>query len=81
MPFKAAYMFRPGAIVPLHGIKSRTRAYRLAYTFGWPLVRLLRILFPNQVLTTEEIGRAMINVADRGFPKKILESADIRAAS
>jgi hypothetical protein len=24
LPFKAAYMFRPGAIQPLHGIKSKT---------------------------------------------------------
>src|SRR5580692_7664306 len=31
LPFKAAYMFRPGAIQPLHGIKSRTTLYRVMY--------------------------------------------------
>ena len=31
LPFKAAYMFRPAVIVPLHGIKSRTTIYRLSY--------------------------------------------------
>ena len=28
-PFAAAYMFRPGLIQPLHGIKSKTTSYRL----------------------------------------------------
>jgi uncharacterized protein YbjT (DUF2867 family) len=28
LPFKAAYMFRPGVIQPLHGISSRTTSYR-----------------------------------------------------
>jgi hypothetical protein len=39
---------------------------------------LLRRLFPRYILTTEEIGRAMIHVAKQGAPKKILESWDIR---
>ena len=29
LPFKAAYMFRPGVIQPLHGITSKTAAYRI----------------------------------------------------
>jgi hypothetical protein len=40
---------------------------------------LLRWIFPGYILTTEEIGRAMLRVAKKGFPKKILESPDIRA--
>ena len=43
-----------------------------------PLLPLLRRFFPNSILTTEEIGRAMINVAEWGAPKKILEISDIR---
>ncbi len=35
-------------------------------------------LFPRYVLTTEEIGRAMIHVAKHGAPKPILENLDIR---
>ena len=42
-----------------------------------PLLPSLRGLFPNQVLTTEEIGRAMINVVKRGAPKHVLETKDI----
>ena len=79
LPFKAAYMFRPGLIQALHGIRSRTAAYRIIYAIFKPLVPALRWAFPNQVLTTEQIGRAMLVVARRGAPKRVLESRDIRA--
>jgi uncharacterized protein YbjT (DUF2867 family) len=81
LPFKAAYMFRPGIIEPLHGIKSRTPLYNVFYMVGKPLLPLLRLAFPDQILTTEELGRAMLAVAKRGFPKVILESKDIRVAA
>jgi uncharacterized protein YbjT (DUF2867 family) len=77
LPFKAAYMFRPGAIEPLHGIRSRTPAYRALYALAAPIVPLLRRLFPNSILTTEEIAKAMINVAESGARKNILEPKDI----
>jgi uncharacterized protein YbjT (DUF2867 family) len=81
LPFKAAYMFRPAAIQSMHGERSKTPSYRVLYTLTKPLLPLVRRLFPASVLTTEEIGRAMINVAKRGNPKKILESPDIRDCS
>lgn len=81
LPFKAAYMFRPGFIQPLHGIRSRTRLYRLGYTIAAPLMPMLRFLFPSSILTTEEIGRAMIVVAQDGAPKNVLEVRDILALS
>jgi uncharacterized protein YbjT (DUF2867 family) len=77
MPFKAAYMFRPGLIQPLHGIVSRTRAYRVAYVALAPVVALLRLLFPGAITTTERIGRAMLEAAKRGAPKTVLENRDI----
>ena len=80
LPIKA-YMFRPGVIVPLHGAKSRTKLYRLLYAAITPLLPLLNALFPKHVTTTEQIGRAMIQVAKEGAPKKILETADINAIS
>jgi uncharacterized protein YbjT (DUF2867 family) len=79
LPFKAACMFRPGAIQPLHGIRSRTAAYRLLYTLMRPLLPLLRRAFPDSILTTEQIGLAMLEVARNGSPKRILESKDINA--
>jgi uncharacterized protein YbjT (DUF2867 family) len=75
--FKATFMFRPGFIQPLHGITSRTRAYRLAYVFLWPIVSLMKLLSPRSVTTTENVGRAMIEAARRGAPKAVLENGDI----
>jgi hypothetical protein len=74
-------MFRPGIIQPLDGIQSKTKMYRVFYKLSKPLLPLLRSLFPDHVLTTKQIGQAMLNVARRGYPKPILESKDIRAAA
>jgi cytochrome c oxidase assembly factor CtaG len=79
LPFKAAYMFRPGFIQPLHGIQSRTALYRIPYIVLSPVIPLLRKFFPKYVTTTEVLGRAMIKAARSGAPKKVLESQDINA--
>ncbi len=81
LPFAAAYMFRPGIIEPLYGIRSKTAIYRFFYVFAKPLLPLLRRALPDYVLTTEQIGRAMLSVAKHGYPRRILESKDIRAAA
>jgi len=81
LPFKAAYMFRPGFIETLHGIQSKTASYRLLYRLTGPVLPLLRRIFPNQILTTGQIGRAMLVAAKHGAPKKVLETGDIRALS
>lgn len=80
LPFKAAYMFRPALIVPMHGIKSRTAAYRIFYTVLGPLLPLIKRLVPGYVTTTERLGQAMISVAAGGFPKRVLENPDINRA-
>lgn len=77
LPFRAAYMFRPGIIQPLHGITSKTRSYRIFYTLGKPLLPVLRAFFPRHITTTEQMGRAMLQVAKHGYPTPILESRDI----
>jgi uncharacterized protein YbjT (DUF2867 family) len=76
-----AFMFRPGIIEPLHGIRSKTPAYRLLYRLTGPLLPLLRAAFPDLIVTTEQVGRAMISVARHGAPARILENRDIRAAA
>jgi uncharacterized protein YbjT (DUF2867 family) len=80
LPF-AAYMFRPGFIEPLYGARSKTAAYRVFYLFTKPLLPVLRRAFPNYVLTTQQIAAAMLNVTRNGYPRKILESKDIRIAA
>jgi uncharacterized protein YbjT (DUF2867 family) len=78
---RGAYMFRPGYIQPMHGIRSRTRLYRMVYVVTVPLYPVLRRLFPKSITTTESIGRAMINVAAEGAPTRVLDPSDINAAA
>ena len=78
MPF-GAYMFRPGVIEPVNGARSKTGLYRVFYMLAKPVLPMVRRAFPDSVLTTAEIGRAMLNVARRGYSKRVLETWDIRA--
>jgi uncharacterized protein YbjT (DUF2867 family) len=80
LPFKA-YMFRPGAIIPLHGIRSRTGWYNALYAVTKPLYPVLRRFFPGAVTTTEQVGRAMIAVARKGSGTRVLETPDINSVS
>jgi hypothetical protein len=77
LPFKAAYMFRPAGIQPLHGIRSKTAWVQTIYVLAAPLLSLLNRVAPNYMTTTEQVGRAMIRVARDGYPTRVLESADI----
>ena len=56
LPFKAAYMFRPGIIQPLHGIASKTKLYRILYVMIGPLIALTKMFAPGRVTTTETNG-------------------------
>ena len=77
LPFKAAYMFRPGFIQPMHGIKSKTPLYRAIYSVMGPLYPVLKAVVPKVVTTTEQVGRAMLKVARQGAPNRIVENHDI----
>jgi len=44
-----------------------------------PLFPLIKVLFRRHILTTEQIGRAMLNVVRKGAPKRVLVSEDIAA--
>jgi uncharacterized protein YbjT (DUF2867 family) len=79
LPFKAAYLFRPGVIQPLHGITSKTRSYRILYRLTGPMLPLLKAIFPDYITTTEQVGHAMLKVAKAGFPKPFLENKDINS--
>ncbi len=75
--FRAAYMFRPGVIIPLDGIQSKTPAYRVLYSILRPLLPLLNRMFPNQVTDTTRLAKAMIRAATNGALKSVLETTDI----
>lgn len=77
LPFKATYMFRPGYIQPMHGIVSKTAAYRAFYAvLGW-MYPVLSRLFPTQATTTERLGKAMIRVGREGYAKHVVVTADM----
>jgi uncharacterized protein YbjT (DUF2867 family) len=79
LPFKAAYMLRPGIIVPMHGVRSKTKLYRVFYTVMTPLLPILKALFPRAIITTEQLGRGMLRLARSGYSKHVLEAADLAA--
>ncbi|TFW33443.1 epimerase [Massilia horti] len=81
LPFRAVYVLRPGMIQPLDGIKSKTPAYRIFYSLFKPVLPLLHRALPNLVVTTRQMGQAMLNVVRRGAQKRVLEAADINALS
>jgi len=72
-----AYMFRPGFIQPMKGVRSATAVYQAFYTVMAPLYPVLRRLFPGGVTTSVAVGRAMLNAVTRGYPKRVLETRDI----
>jgi uncharacterized protein YbjT (DUF2867 family) len=79
LPFKAAYMFRPAGIQPLHGVRSKTGWVQAIYVVISPLLSWLTRVAPKYMTTSEQLGRAMIKVARDGYPRPVLESEDINA--
>ncbi len=76
LPFKAAYMFRPGFIEPLKGIRSATKLYNTLYIILRPFFPIFRAM-PKYATDTVRVGQAMINVALGGYGKNHLECTDI----
>ena len=74
LPFKAAYMFRPGYIQPTKGLKNTYKIYRVLR----PFYPLWKRLFPKYVCTLKELGMSMINSVLHGSNHQILESRDIQ---
>ncbi len=75
MPFKQAFMFRPGIILPMRGVKSKTALYNAAYIILRPFFPLIKKL--PSATDTIKVGKAMINVALHGSDKTHLENKDI----
>ena len=71
LPFKGVYNFRPGAMLPFPGQKNWKEIYKI-------IVRIIKAISPKNVLTMQEVGRAMINAVTIGYSKSILEIRDIK---
>lgn len=76
--FKEAYMFRPGVIIPLRGIKSSTKLYQFFYDYFMWLIKLIRFFAPNSVVNTTEIGLAMISLVQSPIDSNIINPKDIK---
>jgi len=78
LPFKAAYMFRPAGIQPLHGVRIQDRLGSGDLRRGRAAVVLAQSRRAEiHEPPASKLGRAMIKVARDGFPKPVLESEDI----
>jgi uncharacterized protein YbjT (DUF2867 family) len=77
--FPSAYMVRLAALRPMHGEVSKTRWTRIAYSISRPLLPLIQLIAPAAVISTVELGRAMIRIARLGAPKRVLENSELRA--
>jgi hypothetical protein len=71
LPFKAEYNFRPGVMSPFPGQKNWKPIVKF-------LIRIIKAISTNSVLTLQEVGRAMINAATTGYPENVLVVSDIR---
>ena len=77
--FPAATMIRLGALRPMHGERSKAPGGGVLLTLLSPLWPVFQWLWPSGVITSEELGRAMIRAARDGAPARVLESADLVA--
>jgi uncharacterized protein YbjT (DUF2867 family) len=77
MPFKGAYMFRPGYIQPMKGVRSKTALYQMIYSVAGPLYPLMRTLMPSYLTTTVDLAHAMLEAARAGYERHVLETPDI----
>ena len=72
--FSKSFMFRPALILPTKGLKNTLTPYKILF----PLLPVVKFLFPNYVCSLKEIGLAMINCVTKGYEKNVLEVGDIK---
>lgn len=73
--FKDAYAFRIGAVIPERGVKSATGWVNALYTVTKPLHGWMKSL--DSMISSSQLGQAMISVAQRPTDVKRLENKDI----
>jgi uncharacterized protein YbjT (DUF2867 family) len=76
--FPRVYIFRPAYIYPVEPRKEPNFSYRLLRT----MYPVFRVLFPNQVIRTDDLARAMVDAVVRGAEERrslVLENREIRA--
>ena len=74
-PFKSLSLHRPAYIKALKGIKV---SYATAKYFDWLIYPLVKTLWPKYVITSEEMGQAMINSMFQKEKVRILENNEMK---
>jgi uncharacterized protein YbjT (DUF2867 family) len=77
MPLEAALSIRPAGVFPVDGARSSTRSYRIMYAIFGPLLPLWRLLFRKYVVTSVELGQAMLALARSERSRGQLESPEL----
>ena len=73
LPFKAAYMFRPGFMKPVKGQKNPNVLFKIMGS----IYPIFKFLLPNAGCKLEDVAAAMIICAKDGYTKHILANQDI----
>ncbi len=74
-----AYAIRPGIIRARRGVSSRTGFYNALYrVVGWLTVPV-KAIAPNAVIDSDELGRAMLQIAKTSPAQRIWEMRDLVA--
>lgn len=72
--FRASYNFRPGFMKPFANQKNVNRIFKIFGLF-------FTTFFQKKSLSLKQVGQAMISVVITGYPKEILEIADIKKSA
>ena len=75
--FPRAHAFRPGYIYPVVKRKEPSFMYRVTRR----LYPLLKAIYPNGVITSEHLAKAMLSIGLHGGEQKIYENKEIRDLS
>jgi hypothetical protein len=73
LSFKGAYMYRPGYIQPIKGMKNTYKMYKVLGAF-YPVIQTF---FSKYACSLNDLGLSMINVVLHGSDVQILENKDI----
>lgn len=74
LPFKQAFGYRIGLMIPATGQKRVLSYYKY---FAW-LIPVIKITFPNIVLTMKQAALSMIYVSQHGYPKNVVYVKDVK---
>ena len=74
---RPAFAFRPGFMEPTVGQRNVLKYYNYLL---W-LAPVIRIILPNIITTMSQVGQAMIQAAEKGYEKNVIEVRDIKILS